>query len=231
MNYNQIAEKYEKFNDITEWELGYNIVTKFLGDVKNKIILDYGCGNAKFSRYLRNIGAKCIAVDQSKKMIDIAKTYDNQNIDLRLIQDTDISFIESGSIDAAVINFVICVISDRNEIIKILKKIYRCLKINAYLLILEPNPKSIGSNFVSFRSKKPEYKRGKRYVVYLKKNSREFIKLFDYYWSLEDYTRMLKEVGFRKITFKEPTINKKNKKAKWIDEYKKPPYLIIKTIK
>jgi len=107
MNYNQIAEKYEKFDDITEWELGYNIVIKFLGHVKNKIILDYGCGNAKFSRYLRNIGAKCIAVDLSKKMIDTAKTHNNKNIDLRLIQDSDISFIESDSIDATVLNFQI----------------------------------------------------------------------------------------------------------------------------
>jgi len=117
------------------------------------------------------------------------------------------------------------------QLIKILKEIYRCLKTNEYLLILEPNPKSIGSNFVSFKSEKLEYKSGKPYIVYLKKNSKEFVKLFDYYWSLDDYIKMLKEVGFRKITFEEPIIDRKNKKAKWIDEYKKPPYLIIKIIK
>ncbi len=231
MDYNPIADKYEKFDDVTEWELGYKVVAKLIGSVKNKLILDYGCGNAKFSRFIRDRGAKCIAVDPSKKMIDIAKTYNNRNIDLHLIQNANISFIKSHSVDAAVINYVICTIKKRDEIVKILKEVYRCLKKDSFLIILEPNPKTIGGNWITFRSEKPVEKSGEPYIVYLKKSSKKFIKLTDYYKSFEDYIDMLKQVGFRKIVYQEPVIDKTNKKVNWIDEYSKPPNLIIKSIK
>ena len=231
MSYDRVAKKYEKYDDITEWELGYNVITKLIGSVKNKLVLDYGCGNAKFSRFLRDHGAKCIAVDPSKKMIGIAKTYNNRDIQLRLIRNSNLYFVKSNSIDAAVVNYVICTIPEKGEIIKILKEIYRCLKRNTPLIILEPNPKTIGGNWVTFKSEKPIRKSGEQYTVYLKKSSKEFIKLVDYYRPFEDYMNMLKAVGFRKIISQEPVIDKNNKKAKWMDEYSKPPNLIIKAIK
>ena len=231
MSYDRVAKKYEKYDDITEWELGYNIIDKLIGSVKNNLVLDYGCGNAKFSRFLRDRGAKCIAVDPSKKMIDIAKIYNNRNIELRLIRNSNLYFVKSNSIDVAVVNYVICTIPEKNEIIKIFKEIYRCLRKNSSLIILEPNPKTIGGNWVTFKSEKPIRKGGEQYIVYLKKNSKEFIKLTDYYRSFEDYMDMLKAVGFRKIISQQPVIDKNNKKAKWIDEYSKAPNLIIKAIK
>ena len=230
MDYNEVAEDYEKFEDITEWELGYKEVFKLLGDVNNKIILDYGAGNLKFSRFLRDRGAKCIAVEPSKKMLKIAEKYNNSGIKVHEIKNNDISFLKSNSVDMIVINFVFCVISNKDEIKQIIKESYRILKKDGLLVILDPNPESIGRDFLSFKSEKPKSQEsGTAYRIKLKLNS-GFVNLIDYYWPLEDYIEFLKKGGFKKMKILEPMIDKDSCK-KWLDEKIKPPYIIIRTQK
>ena len=232
MDYNEVAKGYEEFNDFTEWELGYKKVLKLLGNVKNKVTLDYGAGNLKFSRVLRDKEAKCIAVEPSKEMLKISEKYDNNNIEIYNLEDNDISFLKSASVDIVVINFVICVISKKEEIEHIIKETYRVLKKGGLLIILDPNPKSIGGNFLSFKSEKPSLlKSGTPYKVRLKINSEEFVNLIDYYWSLDDYKNIIKIVGFKDIKIEEPIISKDNKDKEWIEEKIKAPYVIIKTFK
>lgn len=230
MDYDEIAEGYEKFEDTTEWELGYKEVFKLLRTVKNKTILDYGAGNLKFSRFLRDKGAKCIAVEPSRNMLQIAEKYDNSNIKIHEIRNNDISFLKTNSIDIVLINFVFCVISDKEEIKQIIKECFKLLKKEGLLIILDPNPESIGGDFLSFKSEKPKpQKSGTAYQVKLKLNS-GFVDLIDYYWSLEDYRTFLKEGGFEKMDILKPRMIK-NVCKKWLDEKIKPPYIIIKTQK
>ncbi|MCG2700078.1 class I SAM-dependent methyltransferase [Candidatus Parcubacteria bacterium] len=54
--------------------LGTNRVIKILGNVKNKSILDLGCGNGKVARILAKKGAKVVAVDKVREQIEHAKT-------------------------------------------------------------------------------------------------------------------------------------------------------------
>lgn len=46
---------------------------RFLGDVKDKTVLDAGCGEGHNTRLLARMGAKVTGVDISKKMIDAAR--------------------------------------------------------------------------------------------------------------------------------------------------------------
>lgn len=232
MNYNKIAKSYEKFKDTTKWELGYNEVFKLLGNVKNKVVLDYGAGNLIFSRFLRDKKAKCTALEPSKKMLETSKNYNNKGIKIHQIKENNIAFLKANSIDFVVINFVICVLSKKEEISQIIKEIYRVLKKRGLLVILDPNPKSTGGDFLSFKSEKPKIqKSGTPYNVKLKINSKKFVNLIDYHWSLKDYTQILKQEGFKKIEIKEPIITKNNNTENWIEEKIKAPYIIIKTQK
>lgn len=196
------------------------------------MVLDYGAGNLKFSRFLRDKGARCIAIESSKEMLKIAGKYNNKDIEVHHIEDNDISFLKSSSIDIVVINFVLCVISKKEEIETIIKEIYRVLKKNGRLVISDPNPNSIGGNFLSFKSEKPNLlKSGTPYKVKLKRYSEEVINLIDYNWLLEVYIKILKNAGFKGIKIKEPIINKNNKDENWIEEKTKAPYIIIKALK
>ncbi|PIR05395.1 hypothetical protein COV56_02950 [Candidatus Kuenenbacteria bacterium CG11_big_fil_rev_8_21_14_0_20_37_9] len=48
-------------------------LTQFFGDVKNKDILDIGCGGGQIAKVLTDRGTKLTGIDSSIDMIGIAK--------------------------------------------------------------------------------------------------------------------------------------------------------------
>ena len=56
--YDKISKQYKEYGKqaTTDWELGHKNVAKLLEPIKGKKILDYGCGNGKFSIYLAELG-------------------------------------------------------------------------------------------------------------------------------------------------------------------------------
>jgi SAM-dependent methyltransferase len=46
---------------------------KLLGDVRGKRILDAGCGEGLYSRYLKSLGARVVGIDGSEKMLHFAR--------------------------------------------------------------------------------------------------------------------------------------------------------------
>lgn len=53
-------------------------LAKLLGDVRGKAILDAGCGEGIYSRYLTRAGAEVVGIDGSSKMIAFAQERDPQ---------------------------------------------------------------------------------------------------------------------------------------------------------
>jgi len=154
MDYNKIAEKYDLYGKeaITDWLLGYDNVAKNLMPLKNKIILDFGCGTGKFSRFLRDKGARIVSLDISKEMLQIAKQYDCKNIKYYQINPYDKLNFDKDFFDAAVANFVFSTISSKIKIVSILKEINRILKKNGLIVILNSNwDKSNGREFIPFK--------------------------------------------------------------------------------
>lgn len=227
---NSIVERYDKLKAITEWKLGYSTVAKLI-EPKDKVILDYGCGNGRVSRYFVQLGAKkCICVDSSKKMMELAKRYDTKNIELHHIQNNNISFINSNSVDGAMLNFVLIDTSSRDQILEIFREIYRVLKTGSPLVILGNNPKSFGKEFISFKVEASQnLKGGQRIKVLLK--GKDPIEMIDYFWSQDDCMNLLQKAGFKTNSIREPILPEDDKSENWINETKYPPFLIIKTIK
>lgn len=85
-----------------------------MGSVKNKRVLDAGCGEGYLSRLLAKSEAIVTAVDASPRMIEIAKarTPNNSLIDYRLGNCEKLNFLGDKSFDLIVSNMVIQDLAD-----------------------------------------------------------------------------------------------------------------------
>jgi ubiquinone/menaquinone biosynthesis C-methylase UbiE len=225
-NYNAIADNYDdsEQNAITLWRLGYPVVAELLGDVTGKSCLDYGCGTGTFCRFLHSKGATLTGVDVSENMINVAKRNSNHMIDYHTISD-NINFLSDNKFDFVVSNFVLCTISSCQEISLILDQLYRVLKKEGRLFMMNSNwDKSNGKEFISF---KLEYSKnlfpGQAVRAIIKSDPP--ILLNDYFWPIEEYCKLLEKSGFRIHDVRENIATSDN--ISWLDEKEYPPYYII----
>ena len=70
--YNKLARIYDKMANLVI-EIEEPKVLRLLGDVKDKKILDAGCGTGRYSIILARKGAQVYGIDISRKMLGIAK--------------------------------------------------------------------------------------------------------------------------------------------------------------
>jgi len=231
-DYDKISKEYKEYGKraTTDWELGHKTVATLLDPIKGKNILDYGCGNGKFSIYLASLGAAVVGIDASASQLEIAERDELSKITY---------FLESGHpeietkfanyFDDTVLNFVLCEISSRDEIVKVLKRINLLLKKDGHLIILNPNwDRSNGKDFMTHQMVYiSDLKSGCKVTTILKGNPS--INIPDYYWSKQNYLDMLEEAGFADFEIYEPLAE--GDEYPWKDEKEFPPYLIIKSIK
>jgi ubiquinone/menaquinone biosynthesis C-methylase UbiE len=97
-----------------------------MGAVKDKKILDAGCGEGYFSRILAKSGATVTAVDYSSRMIEIAKsrTSNDLQINYNLGNCENLNFLEDTSFDLIISNMVI---QDLANYEKAFQEMYRLL--------------------------------------------------------------------------------------------------------
>ena len=226
-NYDAIANNYNEFeqNAITLWRLGYPVVTDLLGDVTGKSILDYGCGTGTFSRFLQSEGASVTGVDVSGNMIEVAKRNSSDKIAYFPISSGGLDFIPDNMFDFVVSNFVLCTVPSRGEISMILDQIYRVLKKEGLFVFINSNwDKSNGKEFISFKLDFCEDLVSGHPVTAIIKSDPPIL-LHDYFWSIEDYYKMLQGSGFRVHFLKEEIA--KSETVSWLDEIEYPPYYAI----
>ncbi|MCD4705180.1 class I SAM-dependent methyltransferase, partial [bacterium] len=71
---NRFDELYKEFpGDVLENDIRVKTILNFFGDVRNKKVLDVGCGKGRFSKILINKGAYITGVDISDNLIREAK--------------------------------------------------------------------------------------------------------------------------------------------------------------
>ena len=102
---------------------------KVMGDFRNKVIYDIGCGNGYLSRYLANKGAREVwASDVSKNLISIAKKrYPNPDNKIRYMdrKATNFQKIPTDYFDLVFMNMVIHYIDDVTKLIEGIKQILK----------------------------------------------------------------------------------------------------------
>ena len=224
--WNDLAEDYSNAIDFeTDEMFGYGpVLDQVKDEIKNSIILDYGCGNGKFTRRLKKLSPKKIyAVDSSEKALKLAKNNDfNSGADYFHIGNSDLPFIEQNSLDFVFVNFVFCCIEEFNDIRNLLKIFFEKLKKDGKLIILEPHPKSPGYTYVScWREKPSELVENMSLHVWLSGMKNYF---YDYWRSKQYYLDAIIGAGF----IVDKTIELKGEdEKKWKDEVVQAPNLIM----
>jgi ubiquinone/menaquinone biosynthesis C-methylase UbiE len=214
-------------------------VFKLLGNVKNKIIADIGCGEGYVSRYLASKGAKVIGVDISKSMIAIAKKIEKiekLGIDYFVGSALNLKMIKSKSVDYVVSVLVFNVLSS-SQVDKAIQETYRILKKGGHfiLAVLHPwiyicKPKS---NWIKFNYNKLNYREGVSASITIYAKDKMKFDSVDKLHTIEKYFNSLIENGFIIEKVVEPKQKKYMRKCKdmWGEENRLPFYLIIKAKK
>lgn len=109
-------------------------------DIYNRenIVVDFGCGSGRITKYLSLFTNRVIGVDITKEMLDVAKAINKKsNIDYLLVDGMNIP-ISNGSVDLVVTVGVLQYIVKKNEIYEqIIKEIRRILKPSGKILFIE----------------------------------------------------------------------------------------------
>ncbi|MGB8456006.1 MAG: methyltransferase domain-containing protein [Anaerocolumna sp.] len=243
-----VSQNFNQYNDMLEDILGFHHIFQLIqNDSDIQSILDYGCGPGKVSKRLSklNDAYDIYAVDQSEEMINLASlTRNRANIHYQLIQNNNLNFIKSNSLDCAIVCFVIINNSDPCQIYTMLKEIYRVLKAHGQLIILDSNPNAIGVEFTTFVNgeRGKVYKPGDKRKQYLKIPGQPDLILNDWYWSKNDYLAWIAKAGFKSVEVTEPALDRLSQETRqffeekydfnqWGNEKIIPPFVVFKSVK
>ena len=136
--YDKLAKTYHKkrkqgtfYNEFLEMPA----TLSFLKNVKNKRVLDLGCGTGIYSKILKNRGAKVFGIDISPKMLEIAKS-NVKGVDFRVGTVYKLPY-KSNYFDIVVASLVAHYFT---RLDKAFKEIRRVLKKNGVFIFSSDNP-------------------------------------------------------------------------------------------
>lgn len=124
---------------------------KLIPNVKEKKILDLGCGYGENDKYCRDLGAKeILGIDISEHMIKIAeKNNADENIKYKVMAMEDISKIKE-KFDIVISSLAFHYVKDYE---KLIKDIYNLLNDNGILIFSIDHPLRIASKFEPWMKK------------------------------------------------------------------------------
>ncbi len=132
--YDLIAEQYTKYIDGQKLNALYErpYILSQLPALSGLTFLDAGCGSGFFSKRAHEQGAKVIAIDISKNLLEIVRKETNAEIETHVADlSSNLDFIKSGTIDVIVCSLVLHYIEDwsisLNEFQRVLKPGGLCL--------------------------------------------------------------------------------------------------------
>lgn len=116
-----------------------NKISNFLVPfIKNKIVLDFGCGTGKFIPKLAPLTNLYYAMDNSKNQLEIAKEKANNYNNVKFIQNpSDKIPLESSSVDVILVIWVIGSIHNLELRKKIIDEFKRVIKKSGSIYIIE----------------------------------------------------------------------------------------------
>jgi len=142
--WNGVAEKwvarYTEHGDINREYVIDPTILKILGNVKNKRILDAGCGAGYFCRKLARKGAKVTGIDISNNLIEIAKSKEKgQSLGISYYagSTSNLGMLSSSTFDVVVSNMALM---DTLNLKKAIQEISQVLKTNGKLVFSISHP-------------------------------------------------------------------------------------------
>ena len=113
--YEDLADAYAAHIDTKPHNAFYErpATRSLLPDVKNKRVLDAGCGPGVYSEWLLNQGADVVALDSSPKMVALAKKRTSDRADVCVADlEAPLSFLSDASFDVVLSTLVLEYVRD-----------------------------------------------------------------------------------------------------------------------
>lgn len=211
---------------------------KLIPNVKEKKILDLGCGYGENDKYCRDLGAKeILGIDISEHMIKIAeKNNADENIKYKVMAMEDISKIKE-KFDIVISSLAFNYVKDYE---KLIKDIYNLLNDNGILIFSIDHPLRIASKFEPWMKKNYTEINGKWFLLvsdYNREGIREKewngVMVKKYHRNFSSLINGLVNSGFKIDKILEPIPDEESIKIipKYINQYDRPYFLFIRAKK
>lgn len=203
--WDKVAKAYDEMmgetGDIPHQELIDPAIKTFLGDFSGKVILDAGCGNGYWVRFLASKANKVIGIDASKELIKIAKSKDNpSNVTFKSVDLNKKLPFKNEIFDIIISSMVLHFIQN---IERTAKEFRRVLKENGKVIFSIPHPLFESTRHPDLKL----VKREKRFTSMDALGGRGILEW--YYRPISFYRRVFNTAGLKLIGTKEPQITNK----------------------
>lgn len=172
LNLSEKSKNYYEENDIYEVfslaeDYSNKIYKSLLPEIKDKVVLDLGCGTGKFMEKFYKDTIKYYGLDLSNQQLNIAKKkVKGSNVEFICCSAENIP-LEDNSIDVIISTWVLGTILEEDRRKNVINEMRRVLKRNVSIYLVEND---IGGEFEEIRNRYPDISRTKSYNDSLENN-------------------------------------------------------------
>ena len=139
-HYDEMGEAYIRKSEENVYNVYYDrpAIISLTSDVKDKQVLEVGCGGGVFTEWLVNQGAKVIAFDISEKMVESTKKRLGSKAKVLVADVTkSLDFIETASVDIIIASLVLHYVENW---LPAFKEFYRVLRADGFIVMSVHHP-------------------------------------------------------------------------------------------
>jgi SAM-dependent methyltransferase len=206
------VHEYLSADDADAIDVIFPALTRAIGDLAGKVVLDYGCGSGRHARILAALGAgQVIGVDMSANMIAAATAADpDSRVQYHHLPENRLAPLADASVDVVAANMVFMMSPSKADLIQSFAEIHRVLRPGGIFVYCITHPAFIDKEAHDgrrvFDSDGFQYLReGYRYRFTMKNRQGEDIDggFYDYHYTLTTYLQSTIDAGFLLRSFDE----------------------------
>ncbi len=180
-NYYEENDVYEIFSIAEDYP--NKIYECLYPKIKDKIVLDLGCGTGKFMQKFYKDAKKYYGLDLSKEQINTAKEkVKSSNVEFICCSAENIP-LPNNSVDIIISTWVLGTILEVNRRKQVLDEMKRIIKKNGSIYLVEND---IGGEFEEIRNRYPDIRRTKEYNDWIEEQQFNCINKFETYFKFDN---------------------------------------------